>query len=107
MLSHEPTAVGVVADLSIRVPRSAPGDILDGTRHVLEAIDGVAHVGEVKITAVTPNLNDLFVEVTTDLTVALDEPVDDEFESVRAVLLDGFGIDAVEFDQSSRAPNHD
>lgn len=107
MLAHEPTAVGVVADLSIRVPRSAPGDLLDGTRHVIEAIDGVARVGEVHITAVTPNLNDLFVEVTVDLTVTLDEPVEDEVEPVRTVLLDGFGIDAVEIDRSSGAPNHD
>lgn len=107
MLAHEPTAVGVVADLSIRVPRSAPGDLRDGTRHVIDAIEGVARVGEVHITAVTPNLNDLFVEVTADMTVTFDEPVDDEVGTVRAVLLGGFGIDAVEVDRSSRAPNHD
>lgn len=106
MLAHEPIAVGVVADLSIRVPRSAPGTLVDGIRGVIEAVDGVTRVGAVEATSVTPNLNDLFVEVTVEATVGLDEPVEDEAAAVRSALLAGFGIDAVtdiEIDQPSRA----
>lgn len=96
MLAHEPIAVGAVADLSIRVPRSAPGDLDDGIRAVIEAVDSVTSVRSVRATSVTPNLNDLFVEVTAEVTVAFDEPVDDdEAAAVRSALRAGFGIDRV------------
>lgn len=95
MLAHEPIAVGAVADLSIRVPRSAPGDLEDGIRAVIEAVDSVTRVRSVRATAVTPNLNDLFVEVSVEVTVVFDEPVEDEAAAVRSVLRAGFGIDRV------------
>lgn len=110
MLAHDPIAVSITADLSIRVPRSAPGGIVDGTRSVIEAVDGVTRVAAVDVTSMTPNLNDLFVEVTVKATIEVDEPVDDEVETARSVLLAGFGIDAVneiEIDRSSPALDND
>lgn len=95
MLRHDPIVVGVVADLSIRVPRSAPGTLVEGTRSVVEAVDGVVRVETVDITSMTPNLNDLFIEATVSASIRLDTPVDDDVAAARSVLLGGFGIDAV------------
>ncbi len=110
MLAHDSIAVSITADLSIRVPRSAPGDIVDGTRSVIEAVDGVTRVAAVDVTSMTPNLNDLFVEVTVDAAIVVDGPVDDEADAARSVLLAGFGIDAVNqiaIDRSSPALDND
>ncbi len=95
MLRHDPVVVGIVADLSIRVPRSAPGTLVEGTRSVVEAVDGVVRVESVDITSMTPNLNDLFIEATISASIRLDTPGDDDVAAARSVLLDGFGIDAV------------
>lgn len=96
MLAHDSIAVGVVADLRIRVQRSAPGDLETGVRRVIEAIDGVTSVETVAVAAMTPNMNDIFVEVRVTATVRLAGSVDDERAAVRSELLDGFGVDAVE-----------
>ena len=94
MLAHDTKTVGIVADLTVRVPRSAPGDVFEGTRRVVEAVDGVLGVEAVWVTSITPNLNDLFVEARVAATLALEGPVGDEREAARSVLLDGFGVDA-------------
>ena len=96
MLARDSTEVSVVAELRVRVPRSAPGDVFAGTRRLVEAVDGVASVESVGITGMTPNLNDLFVEVRVAGTVRLAGPVGNERQAARTTLLDGFGVDRVD-----------
>lgn len=96
MLAHDTTEVGFVAELRVRVPRSAPGDVFEGTRRVVEAVDGVRSVETVEIRSMTPNLNDLFVATSVSGTLRLHGPIEDGSEAARSVLLDGFGVDHVD-----------
>lgn len=102
MLAHDSTEVCVVADLVVRVPRSAPGDLFDGAKHVVDAVDAVTRVDAADVAGVTPNLNDLFVEVSVAATIRLDGPVHDEADAARSALLDGFGVDAVDVREVDR-----
>lgn len=96
MLAHEPIEVQVVAELRLRVPRSAPGDLHEGTGGVVAAVDGVVAVEAVEISSITPNLNDLFVDATVTATVRLDGTDGARSEAVRSVLRDGFGVARVD-----------
>lgn len=101
MLMHDPIEVGVLADLTVRVPRSAPGGLVEGTRRLVEAIDAVVAVETVTVRGVTPNLNDLFVDARVEARVAVDGSADDESDAARSALLDGFGVDAATIVRSS------
>jgi hypothetical protein len=82
--------VGVTADLTVLVPRDGDGGLAEGTREVLERIDGVA-VEEVDVTDLRPRLNDLAVEATVEVVV--DVEGDDPAEAVASETLgDGFGV---------------
>lgn len=92
MLAHDPIEVQVVAELRLRVSRSAPGDLVEGTRRAVAAIDGVVAVDTIEISSITPTLNDLTVEATVTATVRLAGVPEARLEAVRSVLLDGFGV---------------
>lgn len=92
MLAHDPIEAQVVAELRLRVSRSAPGDLVEGTSRAVAAIDGVVAVDTVEISSITPTLNDLAVEATVKATVRLDGGVEAQPAAVRSALLDGFGV---------------
>lgn len=64
--------VDATADLVLRVPRGSSGDVESGARRVLERVERVERVESVRLTGVTPTLNDLQVDVTARLALALD-----------------------------------
>lgn len=96
MLAHDPIEVQVVAELRLRVSRSAPGDLVEGTRRAVAAIDGVVAVDTIEISSLTPTLNDLTVDATVTATVRLERVSEARLEAVRSVLLDGFGVARVD-----------
>lgn len=96
MLAHDPIEVQVVAELRLRVSRSAPGDLVEGTRRAVAAIDGVVAVDTIEISSLTPTLNDLAVDATVTATVRLAGVPEARLEVVRSVLLDGFGVARVD-----------
>lgn len=83
----------VEAAVTLRVPRGAAGDMEAGVRDVLEDIDGVGAADVGDVTNVRPSAADLYVDARARLELA---DVPEEYEDVRAFLLDGFGIEAVE-----------
>lgn len=92
MLAHDPIEVQVVAELRLRVSRNAPGDLVEGTRRAVAAIDGVVAVDTIEISSITPTLNDLAVDATVTAIVRLEGVLEARQEAVRSVLLDGFGV---------------
>lgn len=83
--------VGVRADLTVQVPRDAAGDLQAGVRTVLARVDAVEAIEAVAVTGLTPRLNDLEVDVTARLTLALARP---DAEAARESLDAGFGVRA-------------
>ncbi|MFB6154774.1 MAG: hypothetical protein ABEJ22_02695 [Haloferacaceae archaeon] len=81
------------ATLTVLVARDAAGDMVDGVRTRLERVDGVESVGDLDVSGVRPGLNDLQVEVATELHVS-PRPPDEEVDpdAVAAQLADGFGV---------------
>ncbi|SFG59392.1 hypothetical protein SAMN04488063_2525 [Halopelagius inordinatus] len=83
----------VRASLTVLVTRDVDGDLSDGVRERLAAIDSVDAVESVEICGLRPALNDLRVDVDAELLV--DVPPDDA-ERASASLSDGFGVKTVE-----------
>jgi hypothetical protein len=81
MLAHDHRA-----ELSVRVPRGAAGDVEGGVREVVEKVDGVAGIENIELCGVRPDALDLYVDATA--TVAIDADV----EAPEAHLADGFGV---------------
>lgn len=96
MLAHDPIEVQVVAELRLRVALSAPGDLVDGARQAVAAIDGVVAVDTIEISSITPTLNDLSVDATVTATVRLERGPAARLEAVRSVLRAGFGVARVD-----------
>lgn len=81
------------AQIHLRVPRGAAGDVTGGVREVLENVAAVAAAAVASIDDVTPAAADLYVDVTADLDLAV--PGEDT-DAVAAALRDGFGIERVD-----------
>lgn len=96
MLAHDPIEVQVVAELRLRVALSAPGDLVDGTRAAVAAIDGVVAVETIELNSITPTLNDLSVDATVTATVRVERMPAARLEAVRSVLSGGFGVARVD-----------
>jgi len=78
------------ANLTVRVPHGADGDMTAGALTVLgrlDALDGVEIDG---VTGLTPGLNALEVDVEVTATLAVPEETD-----ARTALEDGTGVEAV------------
>lgn len=74
------------ADLCVRVPRGAAGDVEGGVRDVLESVDSVGRIESCDLRGVEPDALDLYVEAR--VTVAFEEAVEAPAERLR----DGFGV---------------
>jgi Co/Zn/Cd efflux system component len=86
-------AVVVQATLTVLVARDAAGDMVDGVRTRLERIDGVDGVGDLDVSGVRPGLNDLQVEVATELRLESLPPDEaDDPDAAAEALADGFGV---------------
>lgn len=98
--------IPVEADLRVQVPRNANGSLEDGVTGILRGVDDVVAVREVDVTGLLPRLNDLQVDATVALTIAVgDEPPE---IGARYALTDGFGVaDVVDVrvDRTETAPN--
>lgn len=98
--------VRLVADLTMNVPRDAAGDLECGAERLLTGIDAVDDVDSVDVTNLTPRLNDLQVEATVAVAVAVDEPAsggdaaavvaEPGVDAASDALADGFGVAAVD-----------
>lgn len=87
--------VRVTADLTMQVPRNATGDLSQGVTNVVRGVDAVATVDAVDVTDLRPRLNDLRVDATVAVEMAV-EDAPDVARAGRDALGDGFGIEAVE-----------
>jgi hypothetical protein len=81
----------VRASLTVLVTRDADGDLQEGVRARLAAVDCVVAVDRADVSGLRPALNDLRVEVDADLHVS-GPP---EEASVADALEAGFGVKAV------------
>lgn len=90
-MSVQQEAVGVTADLTVLVNRDAQGTLEEGARDAVTSVEAVTAVEHLAVTGLCPRLNDLAVEVTADLAVAVD-PTDRVADAVREALADGFGV---------------
>jgi hypothetical protein len=79
-------AHGCRADLSVRVPRGATGDVRRGVCDLLEDVEGVDRVEVNDLQGVRPDALDLYVDAF--VTVGFDDAV----ESPEGQLRDGFGV---------------
>lgn len=94
--------VRLVADLTMHVPRNTAGNLDSGAEDVVTGIDGVTDVEAVDVTNLEPRLNDLRIDATVTVEVAVD---DTEPEVAgREVLADGFGVECVDRVEAERAP---
>ena len=64
--------VGVTADLTLLVTRDDHGTLEEGARAAVAAVESVRDVESLDVTGLRPRLNDLAVEATADLTVAVE-----------------------------------
>jgi len=79
--------------MTVLVTRDAAGDLREGVRSRLARIDGVEAVGDLDVSGVRPGLNDLQVEVATELRVRPRPPGEEvDADAVAAQLADGFGV---------------
>lgn len=81
----------VRASLTVLVTRNADGDLREGVRARLAAVDCVAGVDRVDVSGLRPALNDVRVQVDAALRVG--GPPDPE--AVAAALESGFGVKEV------------
>lgn len=105
--------VRLVADLTMNVPRDAAGDLECGAERLLTGIDAVDDVDSVDVTNLTPRLNDLQIEATVAVGVAVDDArvggdvagdvADPGVDAASDALADGFGVTAVENARADRA----
>lgn len=92
--------VRLVADLTMHVPRNTAGNLDSGAEDVVTRIDGVTDVEAVDVTNLEPRLNDLRIDATVTLDVAVD---DAEPEAAgETMLADGFGVERVDRVQVDR-----
>lgn len=78
------------AEVNLRVPRDAAGDLPAGVREVLANVDGVAAVEAVEVAGVRPTSFDLRVDATAALRLDVETDA-----TARDRLEDGFGIERV------------
>ena len=90
-MSVQLRTVGVTADLTVRVPRDRDENLADGAPRLIGRVDGVREVPEIELQGVQPRLNDLAIEVRTELTLELD-PDEDGAAVAQRRLDDGFGL---------------
>lgn len=83
--------VGVTADLTVLVTRDDHGTLEEGARAAVTAVESVRTVETLDVTGLRPRLNDLAVEVTADLTAAVEDDGDVE-AAVAEALEEGFGV---------------
>ncbi|MFC7044668.1 hypothetical protein ACFQH6_03885 [Halobacteriaceae archaeon GCM10025711] len=97
--------VSATADVVLRVPRGAAGDLERGATRLLERIDAVERVDECDVTGLSPTLNDLRVDATVRVTVGVDGPVERPTATVRETLDGGFGVQAVSVTRTAARPD--
>jgi hypothetical protein len=82
--------------MTVLVTRDATGDLREGVRSRLGRIEGVEAVGDLDVSGVRPGLNDLQVDVATELRVRPRPPGEEvDPDAVAAQLADGFGVKTV------------
>jgi len=83
--------------MTLLVPRDAAGDLLAGARRRLDRVEAVRGVERMEVGGVRPGLNDVRVEVTAELRVAVDLSGDsaDAAAAVADRLGEGFGVRSV------------
>lgn len=91
MAVHQPLTEATV-ELQLRVPRGAVGDLVAGVRDVLKSVADVEDVTVEGVSNVHPSPADLYVDTTVTLALAT---IDDDPESVRRHVRDGFGVESV------------
>lgn len=89
-MSVQRTPQQVRAEVELRVPRGAMGDLEQGVHDVLSEVDAVGHVERAEVRDVRPTSFDIHVTVAAALEVRA------ERKAVREALLDGFGIERLE-----------
>jgi hypothetical protein len=89
-MSVRRTPQRVEAEIELRVPRGAMGDLEQGVGDILSEVDAVGRVERREGRNVRPASFDIHVTVAVALEVRADR------EDVRAALLDGFGIERLE-----------
>lgn len=89
-MSVQRTPQRVEAEIELRVPRGAMGDLEQGVVDVLSKVDAVGRLERAEVRDVRPTSFDIHVTVAAALEVRA------EREAVREALLDGFGIERLE-----------
>lgn len=89
-MSVQRTPQRVRAEVELRVPRGAMGDLEQGVHDVLSKVDAVGRVERAEVRDVRPTSFDIHVTVAAALEVRA------ERAAVRETLLDGFGIERLE-----------
>ncbi len=88
--------VRFAAQLRVQVPRNADGTLEEGAAAVLERIDAVLDVEDVRLQGIVPRLNDLAADVEVHGRMRLDPAAENADEYVRVTLEDGFGVAVVQ-----------
>lgn len=83
--------VGATTDLTVLVTRDDHGTMAEGARAAVEAVESVRTVERLDVTGIRPRLNDLAVEVSAEVTVAVEDDGDTE-DAVTEALEAGFGV---------------
>jgi hypothetical protein len=89
-MSVQRTPQRVEAEIELRVPRGAMGDLEQGVDDVLSKVDAVGRVESREVRNVRPTSFDIHVTVVAALEVRA------ERGDVREALLEGFGIERLE-----------
>lgn len=90
-MSVQLRTVAVTATLTVNVTRNATGTLEGGAEQQVADAEGVREVETLRVTGVTPRLNDLQAGVETDVVLEVEADADRE-RAARTVLDDAFGV---------------
>lgn len=87
--------VDASADVSLRVPRGATGDLESGVADVVANVDGAGDVTVERVTSVRPTWTDVRVDADVRLSVEVAAEASDRAAAVAARVGDAFGVTEV------------